>query len=89
MNQQNSRNFEMILTNREKLVLSGVKNVEAFGEDYLTLCTELGELTIEGNSLKIESLTKEDGEILIIGNISGMFYKDPKSEKGFLRKLFK
>ena len=82
-------NYETVLTNKEKLVLNGVKNVESFGEDYLVLSTMLGELTVEGKYLKIESLTKENGEIVIHGKICGIFFKDPEGEKGFFRKLFK
>ena len=34
-------------------------------------------------------LIKESGEILIVGEISGLFYRERKSEKGFFGKLFK
>lgn len=81
--------YQAIINNREKLVINGVLNVESFGEEYLVLNTSLGEVTVEGEDLKIESLTKENGEILIIGKINGFFYKDEKSEKGFFRKIFK
>ena len=80
---------EMIIKNRECLTLDGVMNVESFGEDYLTLATDLGEIVVEGKNLKIESLTKDNGEILINGQIDGVFYKDKKSEKGFFARLFK
>ncbi len=81
--------FQLTINNRERLTVNGVINVEGFSEEYLVLNTTLGELAVEGESLKIESLTKENGEILIIGKINGLFYKDEKSEKGFFRKIFK
>ena len=83
------KNYEISIKNREAVTASGVKNVESFGEDYLTLATDLGELVVEGKNLKIESLTKENGEIYIIGEIEGLFYKVPKIQKGFFSKLFK
>ena len=83
------RIYQLVISNREKLTVNGVINVESFGEDYLILNTTLGELTVEGEDLKIESLTKENGEILIVGKIDGMFYKSEKSEKGFFKKIFK
>ena len=81
--------FQLTINNRERLTVNGVINVEGFSEEYLVLNTTLGELAVEGESLRIESLTKENGEILIIGKINGLFYKDEKSEKGFFRKIFK
>ena len=87
--QQHSKTFQTTISNREKVVINGVINVESFGEDYLILNTQLGEMTVEGSELKIESLTKESGEILILGRINGLFYKEEKSEKGFFRKIFK
>ena len=84
-----NKRYQLLISDRERLVINGVINVEGFGEEFLILNTSLGELTVEGCELKIESLTKENGEILITGKINGVFYKDEKSEKGFLRKIFK
>lgn len=90
MNEQiNNYDYKMTVNNREEVSLNGVLNVSSFGEDFLSLNTSLGEVIIEGTDLKIESLTKENGEILIIGKINGIIYKDKKDEKGFFGKLFK
>ena len=89
MNDVREKRYQLTIDNRERLVINGVLNVESFGDDYLVLNTLLGEITVEGAELKIESLTKENGEILIIGKINGLFYKDEKMEKGFFRKIFK
>ena len=83
------RAYQLTINNREKLSMNGVINVEGFGEEYLLLNTAIGELTIEGSDLKIESLTKENGEIVILGKINGLFYREEKSEKGFFKKIFK
>jgi len=85
----NDKANRLLITDRDKLEINGVINVESFGEDYLILNTTLGQITIEGNDLKIESLTKENGEILIVGKINGLFYKDEKGERGFFKKIFK
>ena len=81
--------YQITITNRKTLTLNGVLSVDSFGEDYLVLCTSLGELTVEGENLKIESLSKENGEIFIVGKINAFFYKEEKTEKGFLKKIFK
>ena len=83
------RAYQTCIKNRNVLTLNGVFSVESFDEDFLTLDTALGELVIEGKELKIESLLKESGEILIVGEISGLFYRERKSEKRFFAKLFK
>ena len=83
------KTYLLVINNREKLTVNGVMNVESFGEEYLVLNTALGELTVEGSGLKIESLTKDSGEIFIVGKISSLYYKDQKSEKGLFKRIFK
>ena len=84
-----TKNYETVIKNRKVLTLNGVINVLSFGEDYLSLATDLGEVIVEGRELKIESLTKENGEILIKGIIDGVFYREQKNDKGFFKKIFK
>lgn len=83
------KKIQTVIDNRESLTMGGVINVECFTEDYLILNTSLGELTVEGENLKIESLTKENGDIYISGKINGVYYKEKTSDKGFFRKIFK
>ncbi len=78
-----TQNQELIIKDRKLLTVDGVKNVQSFGEDYLRIETVLGILNIEGSELKIESLTKEDGKIRVVGNISGAFYENQKTKRGF------
>ena len=79
---------ELIVNDRRSLTLNGVISIAEFGNDCLTLQTCGGEVTVEGEDLKIESLTKEDGSILVQGKISGVFYRDNTPKQGFLKKLF-
>ena len=78
-----AQNHELIIKDRRLLTVDGVKNVQSFGEDYLRIETVMGILNIEGGELKIESLTKEDGKIQVVGNISGIFYENQKTKRGF------
>ena len=89
MSEVRDKTYMLTIRNRDRLELDGVINVEGFGEEYLILSTAIGELTVEGSDLKIESLTKENGEILIIGKINGLFYKEDRTEKGFFKKIFR
>lgn len=79
----------MIIENREKLMLSGVEDVVSFDELELELITGLGELTVRGESLNIENLNRDTGDMLITGKINELLYADRKPEsKGFFRKMF-
>ncbi len=79
----------IILENREKLMLSGVEDVICFDEMELELITNLGELTVRGEMLNIENLNRDTGEMLITGKINELMYSDKKPEtKGFFRKMF-
>ena len=89
MSEASIKNFQTIINGRESIKLNGVISVDGFGEDYILLNTSLGELTIEGNNLKIENLTKDTGEISVLGKISALFYKDEKIVKGLFKKMFK
>ncbi len=76
----------LTVKNRTVLTINGVLNVISFDEDYLTLETNEGRIGVEGQGLKIESLTRDNGEIEIAGIIRGVFYTDKKmKEKPFLR----
>ena len=79
----------LLLENRKALSLNGVSFVESFTDNYVELSTKLGVVLVEGKDLKIESLDQESGQIRIIGEISGIFYSESKSQKGFWKKLFK
>ena len=64
----------------------GVEDIRGFDEGYVSLDTRCGKITVEGNELKIESLSKEDGHIYVSGNISGVFC-DTEEEKN--KRFFK
>ena len=76
------------LTDKKRLVIDRVINVEGFDEEYLSLSTHCGTISVEGHELKIESLTKEDEKIMITGEINGIFYVEGKNKKG-IGKFFK
>ncbi len=79
----------LIIENRERLMLSGVEDVISFDEMELELVTGLGELTVRGEMLNIESLNRDTGDMIITGKINELLYSDRKPEsKGFFRKIF-
>ena len=89
-----TNNFEkqhnIILEDRKKLILSGVTDVESFEDDAIQLKTSLGDLTIRGAGLKMESFISEAGDLTVNGNIYAIVYTNDSSKKqSFVSRLFK
>ena len=81
----------IILENRKNLSISGVTDVDNFDEKTIVLYTQMGELTIHGKNLHVNSMSVETGEMTIDGDIWALNYgdKDKKGTLSFLGKLFR
>ena len=81
----------LILENRKNLSISGVTDVDNFDEKTIVLYTQMGELTIHGKNLHVNSMSVETGEMTIDGDIWALNYgdKDKKGTLSFLGKLFR
>lgn len=77
----------VIIENRSKMNLSGVLDVLSFDEQTVVLKTELGELTIKGDNLKVNSFAVETGSLLIDGNFSALAYT-VSNKRNFASRLF-
>ena len=76
----------MIIRDREVFEAGGVESVLTFDEDYVKMKTDLGILVVEGKCLRIENLSKENGKILIVGEVGSVYYSDTRSTKrGFFK----
>lgn len=72
----------------ESLNVDGVKTVESFEPTYVTLELVSGGMSIEGENMKIESLSQQGGELIIVGKIDGVMYTKPKKKNGFFSGIF-
>lgn len=82
----------LILENRGKLSVSGVNDVLSFDDQVVMVDTELGLLTIKGESLRINKLSLDTSEVIVEGEISSLIYSQNKQDKGsgtLLSKIFK
>ncbi|MBO5571867.1 MAG: sporulation protein YabP [Ruminococcus sp.] len=81
----------LILENRKNLSISGITDVDSFDEKSIELYTQLGELTIQGRELHIDSMSVETGDMTITGDIWAIIYgdKDRKGPISALGKLFR
>jgi len=82
----------LIMENRSKLNLSGVKDIHSFDEEVVLVETELGILTIKGMDLKMNKLNLDNSELCVEGRIIALVYSDNEMGKkgtGMLGKIFK
>lgn len=88
MAKEDIKHTDLCVKERNKIILNGVINVESFDESYVNLATNDGRISIEGKGLKIESLSRDNGEIQITGRIQGVFYTEQNKTKGRFARLF-
>ncbi|GAA0078556.1 sporulation protein YabP [Clostridium sp. CTA-5] len=91
-NKINNKNSSLSLENRQRLVLSGVIEVISFDSQKIDLTTELGNLSIKGQELKMNKLDVKNGDVIINGNIDSMIYSGKevkKSKESIINRLFK
>ena len=83
----------LVLENREKLSISGVNDVLSFDDQVVIVETELGLLTIKGESLRINKLSIDTSEVIVEGDISSLVYSDnknlEKSKGNLISKIFR
>ena len=84
------KNHELNLKSREKMSLSGIKEIISFDESEITLKTCCGDLTIDGENIHINVLNVSIGELELVGKINGIYYSDiSNNEKhSILGKIF-
>ena len=81
----------LILENRKNLSISGITDVDSFDEKTISLYTQLGELTIQGRELHIDSMSVETGNMTITGDIWAIVYgdKDRRGPISAIGRLFR
>ena len=77
---------ELIVRDKKELTLNGVINVLDFSELEMTIETALSIVVVEGEEMKIESLSKDDGVIHVNGRIEGFYYKRQREKKRIFSK---
>lgn len=80
-----------ILENRNRLLLTGVTEIDSFDERAVVVYTQLGELTVLGKNLHMNRMSVESGEVSVEGEILAMRYgdKDRQAPLSLLGRLFR
>lgn len=85
-------NHRIVITNREEMSVVGVVDVVSFDETVIIIETEQGMLEIRGESLHVNQLNLENGELSLTGDIEAVEYDDKaiykKGGKSIISRLF-
>ena len=81
----------VILENRKKLTLTGIRDVLSFDDEIVVVESELGLLNIKGTDLRVNKITVETGDVIVDGTIRAIEYsdKDIGPKQGLMSKIFK
>ena len=80
----------VIIENRKRLNISGVKDVSSFDDETILLDTALGRMTVKGEGLHIESFNTATGDLTATSKVHAVVYmSDIKTSCGFLSRLFR
>lgn len=87
---QTTTPHSLILEQRKKLSLSGVRDVELFEEERVLLQTTMGKLTLQGSNFKMGSFNAQTGDLSVTGDLYALVYtNDSAKREGFLSRVFK
>ena len=81
-------NGNIVLSNRNALSISGVRNVEGYDEVQMEVDTEQGLLFVRGKGLKILGFDRERGELELCGEVEGLLYGHREEKRSLLSRLF-
>ena len=82
-------NQNIIIEDRKKLTLSGVKDVISFDDETLLLETALGRLTVKGAGLHIVNFDTASGDLFAEGKIYAAVYTSDEKNGGFFSRVFR
>ena len=87
-NGRSTQTHSLNLSDRRRLTVSGVEDVESFDEDMVVLVTCGGTLSVHGSGLKIEKLSLDGGELVVEGRIDSLDYaENTPGRRGWIGRL--
>ena len=92
MTEQKNSLHNLVMENRRRIVISGVKEVEGFTETEVSLYTDMGQLNIKGKNLHVNQFSTDTGELVMISDmVNSLIYSDKprRMPDNFITRLFK
>ena len=83
------QNSNIIIENRKRVSISGVKECISFDDETVILETSLGNLTIKGEHLHIINFDTKTGDFSLEGNFFAIAYTTTQNSGSFFGRLFK
>ncbi len=80
------KGYQIVMTNREHVVIEGVEHVASFDEEEIVLETKMGLLLLKGENMHIVQLNLEDGHLIVEGLCKALDFTEEKTAKGFRGK---
>ncbi|MFZ5592483.1 MAG: sporulation protein YabP [Bacillota bacterium] len=84
---------QLVLENRKKLKVTGVRHVGSFNESEIVLDTVLGVLLLQGENMYITHLNLEEGILEVEGLLHSLVYREAAAAsrrgKNILGRIFK
>ncbi|MCL2634314.1 MAG: sporulation protein YabP [Oscillospiraceae bacterium] len=80
----------IILENRKKAIMTGIKDIESFNENEMILITSAGGLRLRGRNFEIGKVNTESGELEMTGEINSVQYSNTdRTPNNVITKLFR
>lgn len=79
---------KVTLESRNRLTMTGVREVESFDETMVVLETTRGTLIIRGEGLHLQMLSLDGGQVHVDGTVDSLTYEETVKGGGFLARLF-
>lgn len=79
----------IIVEDRNKFTLSGVKDVLGFDDETISLETNLGRLVIKGFNLHILNFNTETCDLSGEGKVHALVYTADEKSRGFVSRIFR
>lgn len=89
MDENINLNHNIIMEDRKRIILTGVKDVNNFDEETISLETHHGTLVIKGELLHILNFNTEKEDLSAEGKIHALIYTAQEKSKNFISKLFR
>ena len=78
-----------LIYEKGKVTITGVKNVDVFGEKEIILTLTDSAINIRGNKFALLEMASGSGKISFSGVIVSLVYRQGHEKTSFMKKLFK
>lgn len=87
-NTENQKNHGVLIRSRAHLEITAVTDVISFDEESVNLETEMGEMLVDGEGLRVGTLDTQKGVVVIDGRINGLYYRTEQPRKKGIGRIF-